>query len=222
MGVERWGRLFREEVFDKVILSPLMFLLCVEGFSSLIRRFEARGVLHGCRVCNGAPIISHMLFADDCYIYCKAIDREARSVLLLLQLFEQASGQCINYSKSTILFSLTTTSATRQEMCNLLRMIEAPDNSMYLGLPCIMGRNKNAILGILKDKMHKRILSWEGRLLSKTGKEVLIKTVAQALPTYAMSVFLLPVETCNKLEGMMSKYWWSSGSNKKRGVSWSS
>ncbi|XP_060964883.1 uncharacterized protein LOC133033858 [Cannabis sativa] len=203
-------------------LSPYLFLLCAEGFSSLIRRFEARGALHGCRVCNGAPIISHMLFADDCYIYCKAIDREANSVLLLLQLFEQASGQCVNYSKSTIFFSLNTSSASRQEMCNLLRMNEAPENSLYLGLPCVMGRNKNAILGFLKDKMQKRIQSWEGRLLSKAGKEVLIKTVAQALPTYAMSVFLLPVETCNKLEGMMSKYWWSSGSNQSRGVSWAS
>ncbi|KAM6600853.1 hypothetical protein CsatA_020462 [Cannabis sativa] len=201
-------------------LSPYLFLLCAEGFSSLIKRFEARGALHGCRVCNGAPIISHMLFADDCYIYCKAIEREARSVLLLLQLFEQASGQCVNYSKSTIFFSLNTTSASRQDMCNLLRMNEAPKNSLYLGLPCIMGRNKNAILGFLKDKMQKRIQSWEGRLLSKAGKEVLIKTVAQSLPTYAMSVFLLPVETCNKLEGMMSKYWWSSGSNQNRGVSW--
>ncbi|XP_060963731.1 uncharacterized protein LOC115717505 [Cannabis sativa] len=201
-------------------LSPYLFLLCAEGFSSLIKRFEARGALHGCRVCNGAPIISHMLFADDCYIYCKAIEREARSVLLLLQLFEQASGQCVNYSKSTIFFSLNTTSASRQEMCNLLRMNEALENSLYLGLPCVMGRNKNAILGFLKDKMQKRIQSWEDRLLSKVGKEVLIKTVAQSLPTYAMSVFLLPVETCNKLEGMMSKYWWSLGSNQNRGVSW--
>ncbi|KAM6591439.1 hypothetical protein CsatA_014044 [Cannabis sativa] len=203
-------------------LSPYLFLLCAEGLSALIKRFEARGVLHGCRVCNGALVVSHMLFADDCYIYCKAIAREAHSVLLLLQLFEQASGQCVNYSKSNIFFSLNTTSTARQDMCNLLRMHEAPDNSMYLGLPCVMGRNKNAILGFLKDKMQKRILSWEGRLLSKAGKEVLIKTVAQALPTHAMSVFLLPVETCNKLEGMMSKYWWSSGSNQKRGVSWSS
>ncbi|XP_060974644.1 uncharacterized protein LOC133039726 [Cannabis sativa] len=68
-----------------------------------------------------------------------------------------------------------------------------------------MGRNKNAILGFLKDKMQKRIQSWEGRLLSKAGKEVLIKTVAQSFPTYAMSVFLLPVETCNKLEDLIKE-----------------
>ncbi|XP_060969636.1 uncharacterized protein LOC115702106 [Cannabis sativa] len=34
-----------------------------------------------------------------------------------------------------------------------------------------MGRNKNAILGFLKDKMLKRIQSWEGRLLSKADRK---------------------------------------------------
>uniref|UniRef100_A0A803PDH6 Uncharacterized protein n=1 Tax=Cannabis sativa TaxID=3483 RepID=A0A803PDH6_CANSA len=54
--------------------------------------------------------------------------------------------------------------------------------------------------------------SWEGRLLSKAGREVLLKTVAQALPSYAMSVFLLPLDTCSALESMMSKYWWNTNS----------
>ncbi|KAM6593181.1 hypothetical protein CsatA_000884 [Cannabis sativa] len=203
-------------------LSPYLFLICAEGFSSLIKSFEARGELHGCRVCNGAPVISHMLFADDSYLYCKAIEKEALNVIRLLQLFEQASGQQVNLAKSTIFFSSNTTESVKARMCSLLGMIEAPPNSLYLGLPCTMGRNKNAILGFLKDKMEKRILSWEGRLLSKAGKEVLVKTVAQALPSYAMSVFLLPVDTCNKLEGMMAKFWWRSDSSKSHGVHWKS
>ncbi|XP_060959395.1 uncharacterized mitochondrial protein AtMg00310-like [Cannabis sativa] len=37
-----------------------------------------------------------------------------------------------------------------------------------------------------------------------------------------MSVFLLPVDTCNKLEGMMSKFWWRSDSSKSHGVHWKS
>ncbi|XP_030479041.1 uncharacterized mitochondrial protein AtMg00310-like [Cannabis sativa] len=68
--------------------------------------------------------------------------------------------------------------------------------------------------------MLKRIQSWEGHLLSKAGREVLLKTVAQALPTYAMSVFLLPVKTVSHLESLMSKYWWGSSNNKTKGVSW--
>ncbi|KAM6550917.1 hypothetical protein CsatB_000725 [Cannabis sativa] len=81
-----------------------------------------------------------------------------------------------------------------------------------------MGRNKDAILGFLKDKMQKRIQSWEGRFLSIAGREVLIKSVAQALPSFAMSVFLLPLKTCSHLESIMAKYWWRSSCRKD--VSW--
>ncbi|XP_060973673.1 uncharacterized mitochondrial protein AtMg00310-like [Cannabis sativa] len=47
----------------------------------------------------------------------------------------------------------------------------ADEHSTYLGLSCAMGRNKNAILEFLKDKMQKRIQSWEGRFLSIAGRE---------------------------------------------------
>uniref|UniRef100_A0A803P370 Reverse transcriptase n=1 Tax=Cannabis sativa TaxID=3483 RepID=A0A803P370_CANSA len=107
------------------------------------------------------------------------------------------------------------------EYCNLMRLNEASEDSFYLGLPCIMGRNKNAILGFLTEKMKKKIFSWENKFLSKAGKEVLIKYVAQALPSYAMSVFLLTKEICSSHEGLMAKFWWKAQSNTShKGISW--
>ncbi|XP_060969635.1 uncharacterized protein LOC133036885 [Cannabis sativa] len=53
-------------------LSPYLFLICAEGFTSLIKKFEVEGLLKGCKIANGAPLISHMLFADDSYVYCRA------------------------------------------------------------------------------------------------------------------------------------------------------
>ena len=43
-------------------LSPYLFILCVEGLSSLIRDSERKGELHGCKVANGAPVVSHLFF----------------------------------------------------------------------------------------------------------------------------------------------------------------
>lgn len=57
-------------------------------------------------------------------------------------------------------------------------------------------------------------------MLSKGGKEVLLKTVAQALPKYAMGVFLLPLNLCQDLEKMMCKFWWKTNSKKDRGIHW--
>ncbi|KAM6574738.1 hypothetical protein CsatA_023065 [Cannabis sativa] len=101
----------------------------------------------------------------------------------------------------------------------MLGVNEAGGDSTYLGLPNIVGHNKTALLGFLKGKMRKRIQGWEGRLLSRPRKELLIKTVAQSLPSYAMNVFLLLVETCNEIKQLMCKFWWRSSKNNK-GIHW--
>lgn len=86
-------------------------------------------------------------------------------------------------------FSPNTGITTRREVCSIMGINEAGDESTYLGLPSTLGRNKNVILGYLKERMRQRIQRWEGRYVSKGGKEVLNKSVAQALPSYAMNVF---------------------------------
>ena len=45
-------------------------------------------------------------------------------------------------------------------------------------------------------------------MLSKAGKEVLIKAVAQSIPTYTMNVFQLPMKLCDELNAMCAKFWW--------------
>uniref|UniRef100_A0A803PBY7 Reverse transcriptase domain-containing protein n=1 Tax=Cannabis sativa TaxID=3483 RepID=A0A803PBY7_CANSA len=100
-----------------------------------------------------------------------------------------------------------------------LGMKAATENNLYLGLPCIIGQKKKAILGFLEEVMEKRILSWEGKFLSKAGREILLKTVAQALLSYAMSVFLILLDTCSELEKLIAKYWWGN-LKKSMGISW--
>ena len=51
-------------------LSPYMFLLCAEGFTSLLSKAKSKGWLHGVQFCRRAPCISNLLFADDSLIFC--------------------------------------------------------------------------------------------------------------------------------------------------------
>lgn len=48
------------------------------------------------------------------------------------------------------------------------------------------------------------------RLVSWASQEVLIKVVAQAIPTYAMSVFKLPKELCHSIQSIINRLWWSN------------
>ncbi|XP_074298677.1 uncharacterized protein LOC141629600 [Silene latifolia] len=51
---------------------------------------------------------------------------------------------------------------------------------------------------------------WKEKMLSSPGKEVLIKAVAQSLPTYMMSIFLLAKGIIYELHSAMAKFWWGS------------
>ena len=77
----------------------------------------------------------------------------------------------------------------------------------YLGLPPLIGKGKRKAFNGIKDQVGRHIAGWKGRLLSNAGREVLIKAVAQATPTYTMSFFKLPDSLCNELNSMMSNFW---------------
>ncbi|KAK9743297.1 hypothetical protein RND81_03G230200 [Saponaria officinalis] len=59
-------------------------------------------------------------------------------------------------------------------------------------------------------------------MLSRAGRGVLIKAIAQSIPTYAMSVFKLPANFCSELRSLVSGFWWGSKEGKRKipWVSW--
>lgn len=57
-------------------------------------------------------------------------------------------------------------------------------------------------------------------MLSQAGKEILLKTVAQAMPNYAMNVYLLLLDLCKDLERMINSFWWDSRRNGGGGINW--
>lgn len=61
-------------------LSPFLFIICVEGISALIKHFEMKKWIHGIKICRNAPSITHMLFADDSYLYFRANEEEVLKI----------------------------------------------------------------------------------------------------------------------------------------------
>ncbi|XP_019170974.1 PREDICTED: uncharacterized protein LOC109166477 [Ipomoea nil] len=200
-------------------LSPYLFILCAEGLSHLISGAVNRNLISPCVVARRAPGVSHLFFADDSLLFFKAKVEEAGTVKHCLLNYERMSGQHVNFDKSCVVFSRNTNETVRTQVAAVLSVNQAGDIGKYLGLPMGVGRNKKEVFSYIEEKLKQRLSGWNKKVLSRAGKEVLLKSVAQALPTYTMSVYILPITFCERIERMMNKFLWDSG-GQGGGIRW--
>ena len=85
-------------------LSPYLFLLCAEGLSAMLRKAEESHQLRGIKSSRQGVCISHLLFADDSLLFCRATVEECQRLLDLLEIYKAASGQAINRQKTSLFF----------------------------------------------------------------------------------------------------------------------
>lgn len=180
-------------------LSPYLFLLCAKGFTTLLSKAECQGQLHGIAICRGALTVSHLFFADDSFVFAKATDNNCGVLKHIFEVYERASGQQINFQKSCVAFS--TPINTQSRLASVLGVSRVDYHATFLGLPMLLGRNKTVCFRYLKERIWKKKLKrWREQTLSIAGKEILLKVVAQSIPLYVMSCFLLPQGLCHEIE----------------------
>jgi hypothetical protein len=66
-------------------LSPYLFILITEGLTTFIHKAVASGDLHGIKICRGAPAVFHLLFADDCFLFCRSNLLETTNLMEILK-----------------------------------------------------------------------------------------------------------------------------------------
>ena len=200
-------------------LSPFLFILGSKVFSRLLFREERKGCINALRIARNCSPIHHLLFADDLLMFGKAAVSEATCFKSCLDKYCRWSSQSINASKSSIRFSKNTNPAISIAITSLLPYSTNLAKSLYLGLPILMENSKKIGLQGIIDKVHSRIDGWRAKTLSQAGRLVLIKSVAVALPSYAMSSFLLPISYCKELDRLFKNFWWGFPSKKARNLS---
>ena len=197
-------------------LSPYLFLLCTEGLTALLANAEENRSISGIRVSRDAPSISNLLFADDSLILMQANSMNAEALKAVLDAYCAASGQMMSVEKSSIFFSPNTKVEDKAHICTILNIMTEALNDKYLGLPSNVGMDKSDCFQFLIDRIVMKISGWKEKLLSAGGKEILLKSVVQAIPTYTMSVFKIPKNNCKGIIDAMSHFWWGDEDNHKR------
>lgn len=153
------------------------------------------------------------MYADDLLVMSRANEEEARAIKTGLWKYCSWAGQEINTDKSGNLFSKNCPIQIKRKIKDQIGLKEMGQQVIYLGNSLVFGRNMTKEFHHLKDKIKNRLQGWTANLISKARKATLIKSVAQAVPTYAMSSFLLPKNICSDMDGIIRRYWWSANPN---------
>lgn len=133
----------------------------------------------------------------------------------ILNTYQLASGQEVNYVKSAITFSEGTPQAIQDQITKMLGITKLGGFGIYLGLPEHIGRKRKEVFKYITYRIKNKIDSWYSKFLSPAGKEVLLKAVITALPTYTMSCFMLPKMMIQDITKAMRKFWWSTNKDRK-------
>lgn len=155
-------------------LSPTLFIVFFDLLSRIITKAEEEGKVHGVKVSQSSPPISHLMYADDLTIYCRASANEAREISKCLRLFSEWSGQAVNLSKSSVHFSKNTGQSMRATVLHILGMGECSHNVKYLGMPFCRYKLKSTAFKDIIENVETKLSGWKTRVLSYAGRSTLI------------------------------------------------
>ncbi|XP_026452083.1 uncharacterized protein LOC113352483 [Papaver somniferum] len=190
------------------LLSHYLYIICSEALSSYIDNLQKKNIVEGIKVHKDAPEMTHLLFADDSFLFSKVTAQNFLVIKDYLQKYCLASGQKINFEKSGILFSRKIPEHRKALLANILDIQSRDLGEKYLGTPTVFQASKIQIHMRILQAVDARITVWLHKLLSQASRTTLIKHIGQAIPLFQMGAFLIPKHLCKQMDSHLCKFWW--------------
>ena len=103
----------------------------------------------------------------------------------------------------------------QNKIANILGCSIGSFPSTYLGLPLGL-KVLDSFWEDLINKFSKKLVGWKGNILSQAGKLILLKSCLQSIPTYALSLFRIPMKFAESIDKIQRKFLWTGTEEKKR------
>ncbi|XP_058008179.1 uncharacterized protein LOC131182851 [Hevea brasiliensis] len=172
------------------------------ALSCLLSKVKEDGKISGMKMSKFTPTITNVLFADDTLLFGTAKRAEASNLQAIIHKHTPPN--------------------LKRLILETLGMQGMRFNEKYLGLPTLWGKSKKQVLKFIHERLIAKTQSWRQKLLSQAGRKVLIKSVLNAIPTYAMAILKFPKSFYTQLNKIVSRFWWGSKNNEKKmaWISW--
>ncbi|XP_019438892.1 PREDICTED: uncharacterized protein LOC109344584 [Lupinus angustifolius] len=150
-------------------LSPILFCLAEEVLSRGISKLCDENKISSIKGPRNLCTTSHVLYADDVFIFCRGVKKEILALNSLFHDYAQVSGQCMNLNKC----KFYTQNASARKINNLKDWLGFTRGSLpvnYLGVPLFIGKPRRIHLQPLADRIINKLAAWKGSLLSIMGR----------------------------------------------------
>ncbi|GJZ49248.1 RNA-directed DNA polymerase, eukaryota, reverse transcriptase zinc-binding domain protein [Tanacetum coccineum] len=190
----------------------------MEGLHSLTCKAEEIGLFKGVSTGRDNMSVSHLMYADDVIFFGEWSQVNTHNLLCMLRCFFLISGLKINVDKSNVL-GVGVSAEEVAQMASIIGCGVSKFPFKYLGVPVGGNMSRCVNWDVVIQKFSSKLSSWKARLFSVGGRLSLIKAVLGNLPTYFMSIYLMPVSIRYKLESMRSKFFRGVDLNENK-MSW--
>lgn len=121
---------------------------------------------------------------------------------------ETVTSLKVNWSKSTL--SPVRAIPNIQRLAAMLECDAVLMPITFLGLPLGTKASSVDIWNPIIKRMSRKLSCWKGKLLSRGGKLVLLKSMLASVPIYFLSLFQAPKSVINQLEKIQRDFLWNS------------
>ena len=156
-------------------LSPYLFVIAMEVFSSFLKRAVDGGFMNDCREKGRSEEgvqISHLLFADDTLVFCQASQDQLTYLSWLFMWVEVVSGWRINLDKSDLIPVGRVENIDDLALDFGCRVGSLP--STYLSLPLGAPFKSVSVWDGVEERFRRKLAMWKRQYLSKGGRATLI------------------------------------------------
>ncbi|RVW89589.1 hypothetical protein CK203_036424 [Vitis vinifera] len=165
----------------------------MEALSQLLSCARNGSFIYGFRVGGRGRkglIVSHPLFADDTLIFCDADADQLQYLSWTFMWFEAISSLKVNLSKTEAI--PMGEGIPMETLASVLGCKIGSLPTSYLGLPLRAPYKATRVWETVEERFRKRLSLWKRQYLSKGGHLTLLKSTLSSLPTYFLSLFVIP------------------------------
>ncbi|KAK9232243.1 hypothetical protein WN943_022488 [Citrus x changshan-huyou] len=152
------------------LISPYIFVLCIERLSHGIHRAINTGTWRPIRLFKRGTLITHVFFAE-------ASCTQAAVINDVLNTFCMSSGAKVNKQKSQVFFSKNVKPCNVRNIGTTLQFSVTTDLGNYLGMSLSHSRVSKATYHGILENVERKLNGWSAKFLSFAGRVTLTQFV---------------------------------------------